>query len=121
MQWLLAGLGVSAFVLVLLAFPETAHSRGIDQVKEQRAQDQAARRSPIEPTLQDVEKDPLGLEAETAVVPVGGGSWIRRKVDGFAWVWLNPLAPIRLLLHPNILAMVSLSLWISRPVLPVIA
>ncbi|GAA5862821.1 hypothetical protein JCM3774_006655 [Rhodotorula dairenensis] len=103
MQWLLAGLGVSAFILVLVAFPETAHSRGIDQVKEQRLQERAAKRA--EPPLQDVEKGDLGPETETAVVPVSGRSWIRRNLDGFAWVWLNPLAPIRLLLHPNILAM----------------
>ena len=42
MQWLLAGLGVSAFLLVLFTFPETAHARGIDQVKELRAQTRAA-------------------------------------------------------------------------------
>ena len=105
MQWLLAGLGVSAFLLVLFTFPETAHARGIDQVKELRAQTRAAKAP--EPTSNDVEKSELGPEAE--VVPAVGGSWIRRKSDNFAWVWLNPLAPIRLLLHPNIAAMVRLS------------
>ncbi|TKA55056.1 hypothetical protein B0A53_02531 [Rhodotorula sp. CCFEE 5036] len=100
MQWLLAGLGISAFLLVLFTFPETAHARGIDQVKELRAQTRAAKAPEL--TSKDAEKSELGPEAE--VVPVGG-SWIRRKIDNFAWVWLNPLAPIRLLLHPNIAAM----------------
>lgn len=104
MQWLLAGLGVSAFLLVLFTFPETAHARGVDQIKELRAQTRAAKASEL--TSKDAEKSELGPEAE--VVPVGG-SWIRRKMDNFAWVWLNPLAPIRLLLHPNIAAMVRLS------------
>ncbi|GAA5992480.1 hypothetical protein JCM10908_000839 [Rhodotorula pacifica] len=100
MQWLLAGLGASAFILVLLVFPETAHSRGIDLIKEERAQARAARDADVQPS--DDEK--VAGEQEPTAGPTRR-SWIRRRMEGFAWVWINPAAPIRLLLHPNIAAM----------------
>ncbi|POY75477.1 putative Fructokinase [Rhodotorula taiwanensis] len=92
MQFLLMGLGASAFVLVLLAFPETAHVRGIDAIRSERAGMPADK--------QDPEKCDASLNEE-----VKRAGWIRRKLDGFTWVWLNPLAPVRLLMHPNIAAM----------------
>lgn len=94
MQFLLMGLGASAFVLVLLAFPETAHVRGIDAIASERAGVLAGK--------QDAEKCDASVNEE-----VQRAGWIRRKLDVFTWVWLNPLAPVRLLMHPNIAAMVS--------------
>lgn len=94
MQFLLMGLGASAFVLVLLAFPETAHVRGIDTIRSERA------------SLSIGEHDAETCDAPADQTATSAG-WIRRRLAGFTWVWLNPLAPVRLLMHPNIAAMVS--------------
>ncbi|BGP35424.1 hypothetical protein JCM10296v2_007262 [Rhodotorula toruloides] len=94
MQYLLMSLGFSAFALVLLCFPETAHAKGIDVVRQERLQERAEK--------EGVEVEVLEKEEERRRADM---RWLRRQWDGVAWVWLNPLAPLRLLLHPNIAAM----------------
>ncbi|KAJ8291748.1 Itaconate transport protein [Rhodotorula toruloides] len=94
MQYLLMSLGFSAFALVLLCFPETAHAKGIDVVRQERLQERAEKEG-VE--VEVLEKDEERRRAEMR--------WLRRQWAGVAWVWLNPLAPLRLLLHPNIAAM----------------
>ncbi|EMS23228.1 hypothetical protein NBRC10512_007380 [Rhodotorula toruloides] len=94
MQYFLMSLGFSAFALVLLCFPETAHAKGIDVVRQERLQERAEK--------EGVEFEVLEKEEERRRAEMG---WVRRQWDGVAWVWLNPLAPLRLLLHPNIAAM----------------
>jgi MFS family permease len=78
MQWLLFAMGVVASLLCLFCFPETAHERGIDLIREERRRERG----------------------ETTARKMG---WWEDSV----FVWLNPLAPLRLLMLPHILAMVS--------------
>ncbi|GAA6052771.1 hypothetical protein NBRC10513_006828 [Rhodotorula toruloides] len=94
MQYLLMSLGFSAFALVLICFPETAHAKGIDVVRQERLQERAEKEG-VE--VEGLEKEEQRKRAEMR--------WARRQWEGIAWVWLNPLAPLRLLLHPNIAAM----------------
>lgn len=97
MQYLLMSLGFSAFALVLFFFPETAHAKGIDVVRQERLQERAEKKG-MEVELLEKEEEQRRAEMR----------WLRRQWDGLVWVWLNPLAPLRLLLHPNIAAMVRL-------------
>ncbi|GEM11038.1 MFS transporter [Rhodotorula toruloides] len=94
MQYLLMSLGFSAFALVLFCFPETAHAKGIDVVRQERLQERSEK--------EGVKVDALEKDEERRRAEMG---WVRRQWDRLAWVWLNPLAPLRLLLHPNIAAM----------------
>ncbi|KDE08499.1 hypothetical protein MVLG_01279 [Microbotryum lychnidis-dioicae p1A1 Lamole] len=77
MQWILCGLGVIASVLCFLYFPETAHEIPIEGIIRARRQKRANEGLPIEP---------------------------RWKSSLCSFLWLNPLAPLRLLLLPHILA-----------------
>lgn len=52
------------------------------------------------------------MEEREAEVRIGMGRLTKFYCD-LTWVWLNPLAPIRLLMHPNILAMVRTSFFPS--------
>ncbi|SCZ90003.1 BZ3500_MvSof-1268-A1-R1_Chr1-3g01717 [Microbotryum saponariae] len=77
MQWILCGLGVIASVLCFLYFPETAHEIPIEGIIQARRKKRADEGLPTEP---------------------------RWKSSLCSFVWLNPLAPLRLLLLPHILA-----------------
>ncbi|GAA5915376.1 hypothetical protein JCM6882_000236 [Rhodosporidiobolus microsporus] len=94
MQWLLFAMGVLASILCFFFFPETAHVRGVDLIRRERLEARAAQ----------LGVDPDELDEREREERAGMG-WARRKVKGFVWVWCNPLAPLRLLIHPNILAM----------------
>ncbi|GAA5847354.1 hypothetical protein JCM9279_000252 [Rhodotorula babjevae] len=93
MQWLLMGLGWSAFALVFFFLPETAHVKGVDVVRQERLQ---------------VRADEAGVEVEVLERDEeerrAGMSWARKKWDELVWVWINPLGPVKLLAHPTILA-----------------
>ncbi|SCV68223.1 BQ2448_344 [Microbotryum intermedium] len=77
MQWILCGLGIIVSVLCFLYFPETAHEIPIEGIIEARRQKRADEGLPTEP---------------------------RWKSSLMSFVWLNPLAPLRLLLLPHILS-----------------
>ncbi|GAA5820951.1 hypothetical protein JCM11251_001893 [Rhodosporidiobolus azoricus] len=94
MQWLLFAMGVLASLLVFFFFPETAHARGIDLIRRERLEARAEK--------EEVDPDQLAEREREERSRMG---WLRRKWSGFVWVWCNPLAPLRLLVHPNILAM----------------
>ncbi|GAA6017760.1 hypothetical protein JCM10207_000488 [Rhodosporidiobolus poonsookiae] len=94
MQWLLMAMGVLSSALVIAFFPETAHARGIDVIRQERLAARAEK--------QGVEVEVLKEQEKARRRDMG---WVRRKWDGLVWVWLNPLTPLRLLLHPHILAM----------------
>lgn len=89
MQWLLFAMGVVASLLVLFFLPETSHVLGVDLIREERK----ARRA-------EEEKESRVGRSE--------GVWARWTRD-WVVVWLNPLAPLKMLLHPHILAMVRRS------------
>lgn len=101
MQWLLCALGIFASLLVCL-LPETSHLRGIDILREERR-------------LHALEDDILRSDAERAIETkrLSGRSWIQTKLEDSFIVFLNPLAPLRMLCHPHILAMVSLIVYFS--------
>ncbi|KAM0750703.1 MFS general substrate transporter [Meredithblackwellia eburnea MCA 4105] len=82
MQWLLFALGALGSLLVFFALPETSHSKAIDAIREER---RAA-------------KGDTGLSKAE-----GEEKWW--KGEGWVWVWINPLEPLRLLARPHILAM----------------
>ncbi|GAA5876347.1 hypothetical protein JCM8547_008889 [Rhodosporidiobolus lusitaniae] len=94
MQWLLCGMGVVASLLCFFCFPETAHARGVDVIREERL----ARRA----EEQGVEMEELRVKEDGMRKEMG---WLRRWYCDLVWTWLNPISPVRLLLHPNILAM----------------
>ena len=93
MQWLLMALGFSAFALVALFLPETAHVKGVDVVRQERLQRRADDAGvEVEALERDEEKRRAGM------------GWARKKWDELVWVWINPLGPVKLLAHPTILA-----------------
>ncbi|BGP20130.1 hypothetical protein JCM10213_000786 [Rhodosporidiobolus nylandii] len=94
MQWLLMAMGVLASLLVVLFFPETAHARGIDLVRQERLA-KRAEKAGVEVEVQD--------ERERAARESMGK--VRRWYCDLTWVWLNPASPLKLLLQPNIAAM----------------
>ena len=77
-QWLLTGMGALAAFLLGVLLPETSHARGIDTIRAERA----------------AEREQSG----------------RAKIwrDDWIIIWLNPLAPLKLLARPHIL-LVSLT------------
>lgn len=81
MQYLLLAMGFIAMALVFFALPETAHTRSIDLIQEEK---QAA----------------LTAENSPDVAP--------RKV-GFTFVPINPLAPLKILVNGHILLMAIVS------------
>ncbi|GAA6038819.1 hypothetical protein JCM8097_002911 [Rhodosporidiobolus ruineniae] len=95
MQWLLFAMGVLASAIILFFFPETAHARGIDVI---RAQHLAARAEKL-----GVDPEKLEEQEEAEVEKLGRLRRMWARLD--PWVWMNPLAPLKLLLHPNILGM----------------
>jgi hypothetical protein len=92
MQYLLFAMGVVASLACFFFLPETAHYRGIDSIREERA---AA----------------LLLHGGSGEEEGGKEGGVRGWWKGYSkdWiiVWLNPLAPLKMLVHPHILAMVS--------------
>lgn len=99
MQWLLFAMGAAACLLVFFALPETSHVRGVDLIREERA----VKRD------EDI-KERKARGEEVAEVKATTGWWGRLTGD-FVMVWVNPLAPLKLLARPHILAMVSLSIY----------
>ncbi|EIN13032.1 MFS general substrate transporter [Punctularia strigosozonata HHB-11173 SS5] len=90
MQWLLAGAGLIALGLSFL-LPETIHSRGIDKIIEER---EVLRRTASRASEKRACADKSGNGFARFL------RW-RRRV---AWVWVDPLRPVRLLRYPNVLA-----------------
>lgn len=97
MQWLLMALGWSAFLVVLFAFPETAHVKGVDVIRQERLQ---ARADKGGVTVEMMHQKEMEQRREMGLV--------RRRWDSLVWVWLNPITPLRLLIHPHVLAIVCL-------------
>ncbi|GJN94388.1 hypothetical protein Rhopal_007468-T1 [Rhodotorula paludigena] len=97
MQWLLMALGWSAFLVVLFAFPETAHVKGVDVIRQERLQ---ARADKAGVTIEMMHQKEMEKRREMGLV--------RRRWDSLVWVWLNPITPLRLLIHPHVLAIVCL-------------
>lgn len=99
MQWLLFAMGVSASALCFFCFPETIHERGIDARRREEAE---ARRREAEKSGEIVQSD-SGEEVD------GKATVAMRWWDLRRWevIWLNPLEPLKLLLLPHILLMVS--------------
>lgn len=95
MQWLLFGMGVVASLLSLLCFPETIHEKGIVAIKRERRREREERG--------EVEFD---KEGKGKLATWWGES---------TFLWLNPLAPLRLLMLPHIAAMVRVS--VAVPIL----
>ncbi|BGP43508.1 hypothetical protein JCM10449v2_007543 [Rhodotorula kratochvilovae] len=93
MQWLLMAFGASAFALIVFFLPETAHVKGVDLVRQERLQARAEKTGAIADVLEQEEKERRR-----------GMGWARREWSGFVWVWVNPLGPIRLLMHPTVAA-----------------
>lgn len=91
MQWLLFAMGVVASLLVLFFLPETSHVLGVDLIREERN------------SKREAEEKESGVVRERSE-----GVWERWTRD-WVVVWLNPLAPLKMLLHPHILAMVRSS------------
>lgn len=90
MQFLLFGMGMVATIGLFVFLPETAHHRGMDDIllkRRQRREEEESRR----------EKE--GLETRKT-------SWWERKSENWVFVWLNPLTPLKMLVHPHVLAMV---------------
>lgn len=97
MQWLLMALGWSAFLVVLFAFPETAHVKGVDVIRQERLQVRADKAGV---TVEMMHQREMQKRQEMGHV--------RRRWDSLVWVWLNPITPLRLLIHPHVLAIVCL-------------
>lgn len=100
MQYLLAGMGLIASLLVIFLLPETIHFKGVDIIREERKQARL---------LKGVES---GQNSKEGSLVEGKGSRWSRWVGEEEWVvlWLNPLAPLKLLIHPHILAIVHIFL-----------
>lgn len=92
MQYLLFAMGLLASLLVVMFLPETAHSRGIDLIREERRSRHREMHT----------KD----DYNSTLVNDNGASWWTRWTRDLVFVWLNPLAPLKMLWHPHILAMV---------------
>ena len=114
MQWLLFAMGACASVLVVrtppsvcgnlasptpsqyFALPETSHARGVDLIRAERAE-----------RREEARRERKERGEEDAVESTG---WWHRLTSDWVVVWINPLAPLKLLAQPHILAMVCLSL-----------
>ncbi|GAA5972922.1 hypothetical protein JCM11641_004005 [Rhodosporidiobolus odoratus] len=94
MQWLLMAMGALACLLVFVFFPETAHARGVDIIRQERLINRAEKAG--------VSIDVLEAEEEEGREGMGR---VGRWWSECTWVWANPLAPLKLLAHPNIAAM----------------
>lgn len=114
MQYLLCAMGGVASLLVFLYLPETAHFRGIDLLREERALHRAAiAAKEAEAGTGVSSSNETAVETETSQEPVGSESRrMRFSRQVASWredaIWLNPLVAIKILVNPHILAMVSL-------------
>ncbi|GAA6050843.1 hypothetical protein JCM3770_005734 [Rhodotorula araucariae] len=108
MQWLLMAFGASAFALIVVFLPETAHVKGVDLVRQERLQ---ARADEAGAAFEALEQGEQERRREMG--------WARSRWDGFLWIWVNPLGPIKLLMHPTVAAISltsSFTLWGSLPI-----
>lgn len=88
MQFLLAAMGALATILVFCFLDETIHHKGVDSIRNERRLKREAK-SQVELVK---ERESLGVV----------GRWLESR--DFVVVWLNPVAPLRLLVHPHIVA-----------------
>lgn len=88
MQYLLAAMGACATILVFCFLDETIHHKGVDSIRKER---RLVRESKSEIELIEERKN-LGSI----------GRWLESR--DWVVVWLNPVAPLRLLVHPHVVA-----------------
>lgn len=94
MQWLLFAMGAVASVLVFCFLPETIHSKLIDSIREERR-------------LIQLSKSEIELTEEISRRGYFGTLWHKYTGDS-VFIFLNPLAPLRMLVyHMHILTVVS--------------
>lgn len=87
MQWVLFGMGAVVTTLCYFFFPETSHERGIDVIRADRRREEEE-------------------ERKEGVVARGEKKGLLARLSRDV-VWLNPITPLRLLLLPHILCIVS--------------
>lgn len=88
MQYLLFAMGAVGSLLVAFLLPETSHRRGVDLIRQQRQQALDDR------TEEEVKRDEAKVE-----------TWWEARTKDWIVIFLNPLAPLRILVNPHILAM----------------
>ena len=111
MQYLLCAMGGVASLLVFLCLPETAHFRGIDLLREERALHRAeiaAKRAEAGTGVSSSEETTVEKISTKEEISTSKKISFTRRLAGWRedTVWLNPLVAVKILVNPHILAMV---------------